>query len=134
RHHLFQRRNLAQQCKHQRLQLGRREIIKIARRRHAATESQLCRDGNRSPARQVDLPRPSACPAFCSFFFYKPLKTRLFSDAIPWVRTLPSPPPKYLILQIFSPRRPGFEIPRHLRGFAAMPIRRAVGETAFKRL
>src|SRR5713226_46078 len=49
----------------ERLQLGRREIIKIARRRHAATESQLCRDGNRSPARRVDLPRPSACPAFC---------------------------------------------------------------------
>src|SRR6266851_1514610 len=49
----------------ERLQLGRREIIKIARRRHAATESQLCRDGNRSPARRVDLSRPSACPAFC---------------------------------------------------------------------
>src|SRR6266851_8968005 len=61
-------------------------------------------------------------------------RSRANSAAIVRVRIRLSPPPTYLILQIFSPRRPGFEIPRHLRGFAAMPIRRAVGETAFKRL
>ena len=47
------------------------------------------------------------------------------------VRIPLTPPPKYLILQEFSSRRPGFEIPRHLRRFAAMPIGAPSGETIF---
>ena len=41
------------------------------------------------------------------------------------------PPPKYMILQALCSRRSGFEIPRDLRGFAAMRSGTPSAETAF---
>jgi hypothetical protein len=40
RHHLLQRRHLRQKFKRQGFEVGERQIVKVVRRRHAATESQ----------------------------------------------------------------------------------------------
>jgi hypothetical protein len=57
--HLPQRRHLAQQLEHQRLQLGSGQTIKIGRRRHAITESQTVGQGKPLGSRRVNPPQPS---------------------------------------------------------------------------
>src|SRR5205814_9456450 len=74
--HLLQRRDLAQQSQHQRLQRGDRQTIKIGGGRHAATGPEIGRQRNRLTIPRFNLshsilcPRPlnrtrSCCPAFC---------------------------------------------------------------------
>ena len=62
------------------------------------------------------------------------LLNRYTVNPVSWVRIPSPPPPKYLIMQEFPSRRPGFEIARHLRRFAAMRVGALSGETAFRRL
>src|SRR5258708_4349986 len=50
------------------------------------------------------------------------LLNRYTVNPVSWVRIPSPPPPKYLILHSFWSRRSGFELPRHVRRFAAMLI------------
>ena len=61
RHHLLQRRHLAQKREHQRLQIGCGKIIKIGGRRHDATESENAPARNPLQAQRVNMTRPALC-------------------------------------------------------------------------
>ncbi len=62
------------------------------------------------------------------------LLNRYTVNPVSWVRIPSPPPPKYLILQGFPSKMPGFEIPRHVRGFAGDADRHTLWRDRFGRL